>query len=134
MHGDAPNCPRSRVVCNQMSEPTASSYTADAERFFLRVRELLPSFEEIDEEGRDNWEDPDGPLGYIRVAALARHLTDLAGRGEWEEVKVVLDEAEATIESGDAYTGELMVVPDKSGLPADSRQEVTRSDARVCGG
>ena len=87
MHDDTSPAPESRVVCDQMSESSASKYTPEAERFFRRVREQVPSFAEVDDEGRDDWEDDEGPLGYIRVAALARHLTDLAGRGEWDKVK-----------------------------------------------
>jgi hypothetical protein len=58
-----------------------------------RIREQLPSFTRVDDKGRNAWEDDEGPLGYIRVAALACHLTDLAGRGEWDKVKAVLDVA-----------------------------------------
>jgi hypothetical protein len=110
-----------------MSESSVSKYTPDAERFFRRVREQLPSFADVDDDCRDDWEDDDGPLGYIRVAALARHLTDLAGRGEWDKVKAVLDEAETTIESGDAYTSELMV----AGLLEDFQNAALQSDGLV---
>ena len=74
-----------------MTEPTSSSiYTADAERFYLRARELVPSFVAVDDGRAEDWQDDDGPLGYIRIAALAWHLTSLADVGTWDEVKAAL--------------------------------------------
>jgi hypothetical protein len=111
-----------------MAEPTSSSnYTADAERFFARARAIVPSFIAVDDDGAGQWQDDDGPLGYIRIAALAWHLTGRAEIGKWDEVKAILDEAEATIESGDAYTSELMVV----GLLEDFQNACLQSEGRV---
>lgn len=111
-----------------MAEPThPSSYTADAERFFVRAREIVPSFVAVDDDGAESWQDEDGPLGYIRIAALAWHLASRAEMGRWDEVKAVLDEAEATIVSGDANTSELMVV----GLLEDLQNACLQSEGRV---
>ncbi|HEY7937692.1 MAG TPA: hypothetical protein VID26_11255 [Candidatus Limnocylindrales bacterium] len=111
-----------------MAEPTSpSNYTADAERFFVRAREIVPSFVAVDDDGAEQWQDNDGPLGYIRIAALAWHLTSRAEIGKWDEVKAILDVAETTIESGDAYTSELMVV----GLLEDFQNACLQSEGRV---
>jgi hypothetical protein len=111
-----------------MTQPTSpSNYTADAERFFVRAREIVPSFVAVDNAGAEDWRDDDGPLGYIRIASLAWHLTSRADIGKWDEVKAVLDEAESTIQSGDAYTSELMVV----GLLADVQNACLQSEGRV---
>ena len=85
-----------------MSQSPQSEYTPDAEAFFMRVREALPSFARIDDAGRDDWADADGTLGYIRVAALAWHLRDLAARGDWDNVTRVLDIADATLDAADS--------------------------------
>jgi hypothetical protein len=110
-----------------MSQSPQPAYTADSEAFFVRVREALPSFVPIDDAGRDEWTDPDGTLGYVRIAALAWHLADVAAQGNVAEVKLVLGIAEATLTSSDAYTRELMVV----GLLEDLQNAVLQSEGRV---
>jgi hypothetical protein len=78
-----------------MAEPiAASNYTAHAERFFKRARELAPSFVAVDDDSAEDWQHDNGPLGYIRIAALAWHLASLAEIGKWNEIKAILDEAE----------------------------------------
>jgi hypothetical protein len=111
-----------------MAEPTAASnYTAAAERFFVRARFLAPSFVAVDDHGAQGWHDDDGPLGYVRMAALAWHLISLAETGKWDEIKAMFDEVEATIESADAYTSELMVV----GLLEDLQNACLQTEGRV---
>jgi len=104
-----------------------SQYTPDAEAFFNRVREACPSFVRVDDDEAEEWQDDGGPLGYIRVSALARHLTQLAEHGEWGQVQVVLDDAERTMTSADAYTSELIVI----GLFEDLQNDCLRSEGRV---
>ena len=101
--------------------------TPDAERFFRRARELLPSFALIDDERRPEWDDETGVLAYPRVANLAWHLADIAGRGDLESVRPILDEAEATIASGDRFARDLMIV----GLLEDLQNAILQSAGRV---
>lgn len=111
-----------------MTEPTSPSiYTADAERFFERSRQLAPSFVTVDDHGAEDWQGDDGPLGYIRIAALAWHLARLAEMGSWDEVNAILDEAEATIKIADPYTSKLMVV----GLLEDLQNACLQTEGRV---
>jgi len=111
-----------------MAELTpAANYSADAERFFARARQLVPTFVAVDDDGAENWQDDDGPLGYIRIAALAWHLSFRAEIGAWEEIRTVLAEAEATIESSDAYTSELIIV----GLLEDLQNACLQTEGRV---
>jgi hypothetical protein len=104
-----------------------SHYTADAEAFFDRVRALLPSFVAVDDEEAEQWQDDGGPLGYIRISALARHLTVLAEQQQWAQIGPVLDDVERTILAGDAYTSELMVI----GLLEDLQNDLLRTEGRV---
>lgn len=86
------------------------AYSPDAEAFFQRVRAVCPSFVPVDDERAVDWQDDHGPLGYIRVAALALHLTDLAGQGHWDRIIAVLDEAQSAVTEGDGYTRDVIIV------------------------
>jgi hypothetical protein len=109
-----------------MTYPT-SAYTPEADRFFGRVRELVPSFVAVDDRGAQDWHHDEGPLGYVRIAALAWHLSELAALDQWAEVKSVLDYVEEAIRSDDAYLHELMVV----GLLEDLQNACLQTEGRV---
>jgi phosphoribosylformimino-5-aminoimidazole carboxamide ribotide isomerase len=97
------------------------------EAFFQKVRAVCPSFVSIDDAELDDWNDDGGPPPYIRVGALARYLSQLAGNGQLELGLPVLDAVERVIVGGDASMHDLMVV----GLLEDLQNYCLQSDGRI---
>ena len=111
-----------------MSSPVPESgYTPDTARFFERARALVPQFAAADDDRAKDWSGEDGPLGYIRVAALAWHLAGLADAGNWDGLEPILAEVEKAIESADRYTTDLM----KVGLLEDPQNACLQTEGRV---
>jgi hypothetical protein len=103
--------------------------TAEVDLFFEHARKVCPTFVAVDDAGTEDWQadDDEGPLDYLRIAALAWHLRDLVAEGRLDAIGPVLDEAERQLVSGDAYTRELM----KVGLLEDLQNAGLQSDGAV---
>jgi hypothetical protein len=103
------------------------SYSRQADQLFDRIRSACPSFVPVDDAASPEWQDEPYPLGYIRVAGLARHLVRLASAGGLTQIVPVLDIAEAVLVDGDEYTQDLVTV----GLLEDLQDDCLRTDGRV---
>jgi hypothetical protein len=103
--------------------------SAETDLLFERVRDVCPTFTSIDDARGDDWrgDDRSEPLDYVRIAALAWHLRDLAVAGRLEAIVPVLDEAERILAGGDDYTRELI----KVGLLEDLQNAGLQSDGAV---
>lgn len=81
----------------------------------------------FDDEAAPDWLDEPYPLGYIRMAGLAQHLTQLVADGRMDLVAPVLDRAEAALVGGDDDTQALVTV----GLLEDFQSDCRQSEGRI---
>jgi hypothetical protein len=96
-------------------------------KFFAKAREVCPSFRPVDDAFVADWKDETDPVEYLRTAALARHLTNLAADGQIEAIAPVLDLAERTLVMSDDYTRTLV----KEGLLEDVQNFGLQTNGRV---
>jgi hypothetical protein len=99
------------------------------ERFFNRMRELVPSFVGVDDAGRPDWatEEGEDDLDYVRIAALANHLVELSERGTSGPISHAFSVVEATLETADRKTTDLLV----EGLLEDMQNACLRTNGRI---
>lgn len=77
------------------------------------LRTSCPSFAEVWEDIREEYEDadfPGGRFGYLDAAAFVRHLATLWRAGAVDKFGAVFDMIERLVTEGDEYVSELSVI------------------------
>ncbi len=112
----------------QANGPFPPAFSPQFDALFEAFRAACPSFSAIDDAAKPDWAGEPHPLGYIRVAALARHLERLVEAGDLDQVVSALGVLEGTLASDpDEYLRTLLV----EGLIEDLQNACLRSGGRV---